>query len=104
MPQRERQRFAPRQAAELAADEGAAELADAGDERSGRASAAADLGSLQDGEIGAQAGDAEEHRHEQGRDQAAQLLVDMAGEDRRFADQDAGDEGAEHGVHADQMR
>ena len=32
------------------------------------------------------------------------LLVDMAGEDRRFADQDAGDEGAEHGVDADQLR
>ena len=48
-------------------------------------------------------GNAEEHRREEGRDQAAQLLVDMAGQDRRFADQDAGDEGAEHGVHADQV-
>ena len=37
-------------------------------------------------------------------DQAAQLLVDVAGQDRRFADQDAGDEGAEHGVHADRRR
>ena len=37
-------------------------------------------------------------------DQAAQLLVDVPGQDRRFADQDAGDEGAEHGVHADQVR
>ena len=49
-------------------------------------------------------GDAEEHRREEGDDQAAQLLVDVAGEDRRFADQNAGDEGAEHGMHADQIR
>ena len=58
----------------------------------------------EDRQIGAQAGDAEEHRHEQRGDEPAQLLVDMAGQDRRFADQDAGDEGAEHGVHADRMR
>ena len=47
---------------------------------------------------------AEEHRHEERDDQAAQLLVDVLGQDRRFADQDAGDEGAEHGMHADHMR
>ena len=37
-------------------------------------------------------------------DQAAQLLVDLPGQDRRLADQNAGDEGAEHGVDADRMR
>ena len=57
----------------------------------------------QDGEIGAEAGEAEEDRHEQRGDQAAQLLVDLPRQDRRFADQDAGDEGAEHGVHADRV-
>ena len=35
---------------------------------------------------------------------AAQLFVDVACEDWGFADQDAGDEGAKHGMHADQMR
>ena len=35
------------------------------------------LGILQNGEIGAQPRQAEKHRHEEGRDQAAQLLVDM---------------------------
>ena len=59
------------------------------------------IGVLEHGQIGAQAGQAEEHRHEQRDDQAAQLLVDVPGQDRRFADQDAGDEGAEHGVDAD---
>ena len=29
--------------------------------------------------------------------------LDMVGQDRRFADQHAGDEGAEHGVDADQV-
>ncbi len=37
-------------------------------------------------------------------DHAAQLLVDMAGEDWGFADQNAGDEGAQYRVHADKMR
>ena len=55
-------------------------------------------------EIGAQARGAEEHRHEEGDDQSAQLLVDVPRQDRRFADQDAGDEGAEHGMHADHVR
>ena len=36
-------------------------------------------------------------------DQAAQLLVDVPGQDRRLADQDAGDKGAEHGMHADRV-
>ena len=58
---------------------------------------------LEDGEVGVQARDAEEHRHEEGDDQSAQLLVDMLGEDRRFAHQDAGNEGAQHRVHADQV-
>ena len=57
----------------------------------------------QDGQIGGQAGHAEEHRREERGDDAAQLLVDMLGQDRRFADQDAGDEGAEHGMNADRM-
>ena len=34
-------------------------------------------------------------------DNAAQLLVDVFGQDRRFADQNAGDECAEHGMNAD---
>ena len=55
----------------------------------------------QHGEVGREPGQAEEHRHEECDDQAAQLLVDVPGQDRRFADQHAGDEGAEHGVHAD---
>ena len=56
---------------------------------------------FEDREVGAEAGQAEEHRHEQRRDQAAQLLLDMPRQDRRSPDQDAGDEGAEHGVDAD---
>ncbi len=96
----QREAFAPGQAADLGADEGAAEFAQAGDDdqpggeqRDGR------IG--QNGEVGAQARDAEKHRREKRGDQAAQLLVDMAGQDRRFTDQYAGNESAEHGVHAD---
>ena len=48
--------------------------------------------------------DAEKDRREERRDDAAQLLVDMAGEDRGLADQNAGDEGAEHGMYADRVR
>ena len=90
------------EAAELAADEGAGELSDAGDDDQPDRQQQ-QFGVLEDGEIGAQPGQAEEHRHEQRGDQAAELLVDVPGQDRRFADQHAGDEGAEHGVHADQI-
>ncbi|MCP1915286.1 hypothetical protein J2R96_007766 [Bradyrhizobium elkanii] len=54
--------------------------------------------------MGAEAGKPEEYRQEQARDQPAQPLVGLPGQDRGFPDQHAGDEGAEHGVHADQMR
>ena len=84
------------------ADEGAAELAEAGDQDQPDGEQR-NLRVGEDGEIGAQAGNAEEHRRKERGDQAAQLLVDMTGEDRGFADQNAGDEGAEHGVHADQI-
>ena len=57
-----------------------------------------------DGEVGGQSGNAEEHRRKERGDKPAQLFVDMARQDRGFADEDAGDEGAEHGVHADQVR
>jgi hypothetical protein len=56
------------------------------------------------GQIRAQARHAEKHRHEQTRDQAAQALVDLPRKYWRFADQDAGDERAEHGVNPDQVR
>jgi hypothetical protein len=46
---------------------------------------------------------AEIDRHEEGDHQAAQLLVNVPGEDWRLPDQDAGDESAEHGVHADHV-
>ncbi|MET4767245.1 hypothetical protein ABH970_007617 [Bradyrhizobium ottawaense] len=62
------------------------------------------LGIAQHREIGTEAGEAEKHGHEEAGDQPAQALVDLPRQDRGFPDQDAGDEGAEHGVHADQMR
>ncbi len=61
-------------------------------------------GIAQNGDVGVQPGEREEYRHEQRNDEAAELFVDVAGEDRRFADQDAGDEGAEHGIDAEQLR
>ena len=36
--------------------------------------------------------------------EAAQLLVDVLAQDRRFADQHAGDKRTQYGVHADEMR
>jgi hypothetical protein len=48
--------------------------------------------------------DRPKNRHEQRDDQAAQLFIDMARQDRRFADENAGDECTEHGVDADQLR
>ena len=63
-----------------------------------------EVGILENGQVGAEPGQAEEHRHEQRHDEAAKLLVDVPREDRRFADQDAGDKRAEHGVDADQLR
>jgi hypothetical protein len=98
----ERQRFLAVEATELAADESTGKFADAGDDDEAGAEQQ-QIGILQDGQVGAQAREPKENRHEQRRDQAAQLLVDMAGEDRRFADQDAGDEGAKHRLHADQI-
>ncbi len=103
MPQAECKTLAPRQATEFGANESAAELADAGDQDEA-AGQQGDLRVREDGEICAQAGNAKEHRREERRNDAAQLFVDMLGEDRRLADQDAGDEGAEHGMHADQHR
>ena len=101
MPQPSASDSGARQPAEPPAREGAGELAEAGDQDQPERQKQ-EVRVLQDGEIGAQAGEPEEHRHEQGDDQAAQLLVDVPGEDRRLADQNAGHEGAEHGVDADQ--
>ena len=50
---------------------------------------------FQDSEVGGQAGGAEEHRHEEGDDQPAQLLVDVLGQDRELAHQNAGDDPAD---------
>ena len=58
---------------------------------------------LEDGEIGGQARHAEEDGHEEGGDHAAQLGLDMAGEDGRFPDQHARHEGAQHGAHAQKL-
>ena len=97
-----RQAFAPGQPADGAAEKRAAELADAGDcDQQPRQDQHRRIG--QHVEIGAEPSHAEKHRHEQRDDQAAQLLVDMAGQDRRLADQHAGDKGAEHGMDADRM-
>ena len=98
----QREALAPRQPADLGADKGAAELAQAGDHdetRGHRRHARI----AEDGQVGAQAGNAEKDRCEERGDNAAQLLVDMASEDRRLPDQDAGDEGAEHRMHADEI-
>ena len=62
-----------------------------------------EIGIAQYRQIGAETGEAEEHRHEEASMiSPRKLLVDLPRQDRRLADQDAGDEGAEHGVDADQ--
>src|SRR6516164_9296345 len=47
---------------------------------------------------------AKKNRHEQCNNQTSQLLVDVLGQDRRFAHQDSCDKSSEHGVNADEMR
>ena len=56
------------------------------------------------GDVGGQARQPEEHRHEERHDEAAQLLLDVACQDGRLADQNARHEGAEHGLHTDRIR
>ena len=98
----QREAFARGEAAKLAAEETAGELAEAGDEDQ-RDGHQRDIGLGQDRKIRVQAGNAEKDRREKCRDQPAQLLVDMPGQDRGFADEDAGDEGAEHRVYAERV-
>ena len=62
-----------------------------------------DPGIFQHGQVGAQSRQAEKDRHEEGEDQPAQLLIDMPAQDRRFSDQHAGNEGAQHRVHPDRV-
>jgi hypothetical protein len=59
---------------------------------------------FQDGQVGVQAGKRKEDRHEQGDDEAAQLLVDVAGQDRRLADENPGHERTQRGVYTNQIR
>ena len=84
------------------AEEGAAELADAGDgdQPDGQGQK---VGLGQDREIGGEPRHAEEDRREEAEDQPAELLVDMLGEEGRFADQHPGDEGAQHRLDADEI-
>jgi hypothetical protein len=86
----------------LGTKESAAEFAQAGDQyESGGEQSNLRIG--QDSQVGAQACDAEENGRKKCGDQAAQLFVDVARQDRRFADEDAGDKRAEHRVHADHV-
>src|SRR6476661_6338049 len=98
----QRKRLAPGQAADFSADESAGELSDARYHDQSECHQR-ELRVPQDGEVGRQTGDAEEHRHEESEDKAAQLLVDVLAEDRRFADQYARDKRTQYGVHADEM-
>src|SRR3954447_13969769 len=95
-------RLAPGQAADFSADECTGELSDARNHDQSECHQR-ELWIPQDGQVGRQTGDAEEHRHEESEDEAAQLLVDVLAEDRRFADQHARDKRTQHGVHADEM-
>ena len=52
-------------------------------------------------QIRGQARHAEEDRHEERDDQATQLRVDVAAQNRRLADENSRHESAEDGVHAD---
>src|SRR6516165_11708652 len=54
-------------------------------------------GFSEDREVRIQAGQRKKHRHEKSDDKPAKLLVDMSGQNRRLADENSGDEGAEHG-------
>src|SRR5579883_1222439 len=45
-----------------------------------------------------------EHWHEQADDQPAELFVYMAGEDRRFSDEDPGDKSPKHRMDSQSMR
>ena len=56
------------------------------------------------GQVGVQAGKRKEDGHEQGDDEAPQLFVDVAGQDRRLADENPGHERTQHGMYANQMR
>ena len=98
----ERHRLGAAEPADLGADEGAAELADAG-KRDERDRQSQQIGLGQDREIGGEPRHAEEDRGEEAEDQAPQLLVDMLGEEGRFTDEHAGDEGAQHRLDADEI-
>ena len=102
-PAGECQTLAPRQPAEFRTDERAGKFSDAGNEHEADREQR-DLRIGQDGEIGGQSGDAEKDRRKERSDKPAQLFVDMPRQDRGFADQNAGNEGTKHGMHADQMR
>ena len=98
-----RQGFSCAQAAKSAPEERSGELAEArdqnqtdGQKEQGRVS--------EDGQVGVQAGKRKEDGHEQGDDEAPQLFVDVAGQDRRLADEYPGHERTQHGMYADQMR
>ena len=99
----ERERFAPRQSAQRAADEGSGKFAEARN-RNDQQCQEGEARALEHGQIGGQSGNSEEYRHEERQNQAAQLLVHVLAEDWGFPDQHAGDESAQNGVNADEMR
>ena len=62
-----------------------------------------DLAGFHDGEIGGQTRHAEKDGHEEGRDHAAQLALNVIGENGRFPDQHAGHESAQHGAYPQKL-
>ena len=62
-----------------------------------------ELGIRQNRRIGRQAGQSKKHGHEKPDDQASELLVNVAGQNRRLPDQNTGDKGAEYGMDADRV-
>ena len=59
---------------------------------------------FQNGEVGGKPRYAEEDRHHEGGDEAAQLILNLLREDRRFPNQHTGDECAQDRVHANGLR
>ena len=62
------------------------------------------MGIPENRQVGRQSGEAEENGHEEACDQTAQSLIDLPGQDRRFANQHACDKRSKHAVHPNQMR
>ncbi len=93
---------AARQARQGAAEESAEKLAETRDEHERRRHGQ-NIARHQGGQIGVQAGEGKENGREKRCDHRAQLRRDGLGQNGGLADEDAGDQRAEHGLNAERL-